>query len=87
MLVHEKNHNRPVELGSYPLEALPKDLSVIEQESQRPALAESPYLGSDKLLAQASNTYLDYLKAFSQGDVSPQKAPVPDSLDRRSIDI
>ena len=87
MLVHEKNHNRPVELGSYSLEALPKDLSVIEQESQRPALAESPYLGSDKLLAQASNTYLDYLKAFSQGDVSPQKAPVPDSLDRRSIDI
>ena len=48
MLIHEKSHNRPVELGSYPLEALPKDLNVIEQESQRPALAESAYLGSDK---------------------------------------
>ena len=38
-------------------------------------------------MAQASNTYLDYLKAFSQGDVIPHKAPVPDSLERRSIDI
>lgn len=87
MLIHEKSHNRPVELGSYPLEALPRDKGVIEQESNRPAKAVLPYVGSGKILAQASNTYLDYLAPFSQGDAVPHKAPVPDSLARRSIDI
>ncbi|MDG2090286.1 MAG: Fe-S protein [Gammaproteobacteria bacterium] len=87
MLIHEKSHNRPVELGSYPLEALTQDLSIIEQESQRPAIAGSLYLGSEKKLAQASNAYLGYLAPFSQGDIVPHKAPVPDSLERRSVDI
>ena len=87
MLVHEQSYNRAVELGAYPLEALPKDESVIELENQRPAISATTYTSSDKALAKASNTYLNYIKEFSHGEVAPQQAPVPDSLERRSRDI
>jgi reductive dehalogenase len=87
MLIHDKGHNRPVELGSYPLEALPRDSSIIELETQRPARASLPYVGSEKLLAQVSNNYSSYLGRFSQGEAATRKAPVPNSLERRSIDI
>ncbi len=87
MLIHEKSYSRPVEFGSYPLEVLPRDLSVIEQESKLPPKSKEHYLASEKTLAKASNLYLSYFEAFFQGDVALQKAPVPDSLQRRSIDI
>ncbi len=87
MLFHEKSFNRAVELGAYPFEVLPEDSNIVDKEKWRPAVSFQSYTGSDKLLAQATNTYLSYLHTFAEGDIAPQKAPVPDSLERRAIDI
>ncbi len=87
MLIHEKSHNRPVELGTYPLEALEKDASIIELEAQIPASASTPYTSSDKLLAKVVNDYSSSLGRFFKGEVANQKAPLPDSFERRSADV
>ncbi len=87
MLIHEKSYGRPVELGSYPLEALPRDLDVIDEESKLPPVREEHYIASTKTLAKATNLYASYFEAYFEGDVSPVLAPVPKSLERRSVDM
>ena len=87
MLIHEKSYSRPVELGSYPLEALPRDLGVIDEESKLPPIHEEHYIASTKTLAKATNLYASYFEAFFEGDVSPHLAPVPNSIERRSVDM
>lgn len=87
MFIHEKSYSRSAELGPYPLEALPRDSGLIDIESQLPPIHAEHYSASTKTLAKATNLYTSYFEEFFQGDVSPQKAPVPDSLDRRSVDM
>ncbi len=87
MFVHERSYSRPVELGPYPLEALPRDSGLIDQESLLPPIHKEHYPASTKALANASNLYASYFEAFFRARCSPQKAPVPDSLQRRSIDL
>jgi len=41
----------------------------------------------DTAYAHALNTYHTVFKEFCKGDVAPAKAPVPDDLERRMIDI
>ena len=85
--IHEKSRNRPVEFGPFPFEVLCRDDSVIAEEAKRPPSAINPTPFSSSMLGKVAQQYSAYFKEFCEGDSAPEKAPVPDSLVRRSRDI
>lgn len=79
---------RSSHLGSYPLETLPRDADIIEVEAQRAArvkLPESPE--PQKPLGRAARRYQDIFAPLRAPVPVAIKAPVPDDLARRTVDI
>ncbi|HXK53342.1 MAG TPA: reductive dehalogenase domain-containing protein [Hyphomicrobiales bacterium] len=88
MLLKTAADKRPYHLGTYPLETLPRDEAVIALECARAPLAgrageEAP----QGPLARAARTYRDTFAGHAAGDPAPVRAPVPDDLARRAVDI
>ena len=87
MLVYPKSRNRPFHLGPFPLETLPRDDSIIAAESDKPPSKLVDSEREDGLLVVASDRYSDIYGQFSDGEPALEKAPVPDDLERRAVDL
>lgn len=87
-MIFFSNKNRPFHHSPYPLERLKHDDRIIEEESsaaRNPAKVRDRQSTSD--YANALNTYHQVFKKFCEGEAAAAKAPVPDDLERRMIDI
>ena len=87
MLVYARSKDRPFHLGPYPLETLARDDSVVAAESERPPVAARADAAADGLLADACRKFTDLYGRFARAEPAREKAPVPDDLERRSVDI
>ena len=88
MLFSTRSERRPYHLGTYPLETLPRDESIIQAESGRPRVGAPRYSAVPGNLLAA--TLRDYLGIFVENAVSERaagKAPIPDDPHRRMIDV
>ena len=87
-MIFFSNKNRPFHYGPYPLERLARDekLAEIERKATRNSKPESKKAANTRY-AEALATYHEIFREFCKGDPAPAKAPVPDDLDRRMIDI
>ncbi len=82
------NDKRPFEYGPFPLERLKRDVSVLAGEAARPKAARPVANGADKgPLGVSLAKYMDIYRGLGVNDPLPAKAPVPDDLHRRSVDI
>ncbi len=87
-MIFFSNKNRYFHYGPYPLERLRRDEQIAMDErragrNDRPV----PANGASSNYAAALGKYHNIFKQFCKGDVAPAKAPAPDDLQRRSIDI
>ncbi|MGI9483017.1 MAG: Fe-S protein [Hyphomicrobiales bacterium] len=64
-----------------------RDGSIVAREAERAPLHEPAVPLPTGKLAQAAEHYRGIFAEFSDGDVAPAKAPVPDDLPRRSVDV
>ncbi|MFQ5659516.1 MAG: hypothetical protein ACE5GZ_03760 [Gammaproteobacteria bacterium] len=88
MLIHERGKHRPYHYGLFPLETLPRKPAIAAEEADRPRLSGPPKRKAPACeLAQAARKYTELFMKFRQGEVMPARAPVPDDLQRRSMDI
>ena len=88
MIFREPSRKRPVQLGRFPLEVLPTDLHILKKEHERARLAAPPPQETVQgELSIAAQQYFDLFMEYRQGKIAPAKAPVPDDMERRSIDI
>ena len=88
------NKNRPFEYGPYPLERLRRDRTIIALENERPRIARSKIaLSSNRpitahaVLEDAIAKYHNIYRGLGKLKELPKKAPVPDNLHRRMVDI
>ncbi len=87
MLLHARSKDRPYHLGPFPLEALPRDESVIlREESLAPVAAPATPLPPGPLAA-ALRHYRELYAGLAEADKARQPAPVPDDLERRAADV
>ena len=87
-MIFFSSKNRPFHYGFYPLERLPRDEQIIIDE--RAASRKAPPVVSDDARSEygaALEKYHAIFKQFCEGAVAPSRAPVPDDLERRAIDI
>jgi ferredoxin len=87
MLIHPRSKDRPYHLGSFPLETLRTDDSVVAREAARPpriAPADTQAAGP---LGKAADHYRHLFAKLAKGEPAPKQAPVPNDLARRSMDI
>ncbi len=87
MLIHPRGKDRPYHLGPFPLETLTTDASVAANEAARPPVAVAAAVPADGPLARAADHYRDLFAKFADGQPAAQRAPVPDDLVRRAVDI
>ncbi|MFT5351062.1 MAG: ferredoxin, partial [Gammaproteobacteria bacterium] len=87
-MIFFSNKNRPFHFGPYPLERLAMDekIAVKERAASRDSKPVKKEI-SNTDYAKALNTYHNIFKKFCEGVPAPAKAPVPDDLERRMIDI
>ena len=88
MFLHPRSTHRPFHFGPFPLEALPRDERVLQQEADRPqraAVQDASQAGDG--LTRALAHYRDLFARFAAGTPAKGKASVPDDLARRSIDL
>ena len=88
-MIFFSNKHRPFEYGPYPLERLKRDPSVLQVEASRPAISRPPQrsVASDQSMAAAVAKYHELYRNLEPKNPLPAKAPVPDDLYRRLIDI
>jgi reductive dehalogenase len=87
MFIHPRSKDRPFHLGPFPLETLPRDRSVLEAEAARPRAKSPDVAPPDSPLGRAVDTYRAIMAGFADGAPAPARAPVPDDLARRAVDI
>jgi reductive dehalogenase len=89
MLLHPRSRNRPFHLGRFPLEALRRDAGVIAVEAARAAAANGSGAAhrAGDALARAADHYRDIFSKLVEGTAAAAKAPVPNDLERRSVDL
>ncbi len=87
MLLYPRSKDRPFHLGPYPIESLPTDQSQVQRETQRAKPPESGRIEGNSPLATAATHYRDIFAKFVDGTPAPEQAPVPNDLQRRSVDI
>lgn len=79
---------RPIELGSYPLERLSRDKSVLETEAQRSVESPSAIpVNTSTPLYQALKSHMQVYESLRIPEPFSKKAPVPDDLTLRTRDI
>ena len=87
MIISSRSKDRPVDLGLFPLETLPRDPAIKAKEANAPAVAAPPPVAGSGPLAAALNKYRDLYATFTKGDAAETRAPVPDDLPRRAADV
>ena len=87
MLLHPRSKDRPFHLGPFPMETLPTDMGVADRERARPPRPDRTDATQDGRLAAAAEHYRDIFAKFLDGPPGPEPAPVPNDLQRRSMDI
>ena len=87
MIFHARSKNRPFHYGLFPLETLPRDDGVTAVESGAPPRSAPDRVTNGADLAHVADNYRSILAQFVNDEVAPERAPVPDDLDRRAADI
>ncbi len=87
MIIHRRARNRPFHLGPFPLEALPRDESVLAKEAGSPPTPGDGAMPSDTPLARIADRYRGIFAKFAEGEIARARAPVPGDLERRVADI
>jgi ferredoxin len=89
MFLRTAADKRPYHYGPFPLEILPRDPSLIETEARRPPRADpaAPDHAPDGVFGGALRTYLEIFRKQVEPEVAPKRAPVPDDLDRQTMDV
>ena len=87
MLLRDRAHDRGVELGPYPLEALARDASLLASETARPATA--PAVDPEPADSALARVARRYAQIFIDSDTPADwpRAPVPADLIRRTQEI
>lgn len=88
MIFFNSSKNRPIHYGPFPLERLARDKAIDKEERgvariPKPGKRDKP----DTSYAKALEKYMAIFRESCQGDSADAKAPVPDDLERRSVDI
>ena len=83
------NKARPFEYGPYPMERLKRDDTIIASEQARPKVSRPQNLASGNAgpLSEALAKYHDIYRTLGKVDPLPPRAPVPDDLYRRMVDV
>ncbi len=87
MLIRDRGHRRPVELGPYPLEALKRDADIAKAEAARPQTARQELPTATTPMAIATRHYTDLFCTFAKGETAPQKALGTDDPELRAREI
>src|SRR5579871_5472759 len=83
-----RRSTRPTHLGPYPLECLRRDPAILEIEAARSPTAVDPDPAPARgTLGAAARFYQDLFAGLRCPEPVAQRAPVPDALPRRSVDI
>ena len=78
---------RPSYLGPYPLEKERRDESILAVEAERSPAGESSLQQPATTLAEAARFYQRVFAPLRRPEPVNQRAPVPDDLARRAVDI
>ena len=82
------NKARPYHLGPFPLERLARDAGLLENEINAPRAARPEATSAaDGEFAAAVDKYHSIFHSLRADDPAPARAPVPDDLARRSVDL
>lgn len=81
-----RSDRRPYHLGPFPLEVL-RRAAAAPGESERPAVAAAADPTPSGELAGALRTYRELFARFAVQDPAATRAPLPESAERRMIDI
>jgi reductive dehalogenase len=84
---YSRSKSRPYHLGPYPLETLARDAAIIQIEADRPPVGAQARALPVGDLGKAIGRYRSIFSGFSEGDEVAVKAPLPDDLARRAVDI
>ena len=87
MLLHPRSRDRDYALGTWPLEALPRDDAILAAERERPRRAAPPDAAGAAPLAAAALKYRDIFAVSADQEAAAARAPVPDDLQARSRDV
>ncbi|MGI9261580.1 MAG: Fe-S protein, partial [Woeseiaceae bacterium] len=87
-MIFFSNKSRPYHLGPFPLERIARDANIREQETSRPR-QERKANGHDVAgtFAESVEKYHQIFHSLRAEDIAEGKAPVPDDLARRAVDI
>lgn len=87
-MIFFSNKARPYHLGPYPLERIARDRSILEREIALPKRTNSPAARSVKPgCGEAVEKYHQIFHGLRDTRPARAKAPVPDDLERRMIDV
>ena len=86
MFIYPNSRKRPAHYGPFPLESLPRDNLIIASEAARTPRAADRRAARNDLLTIAVDRYSEVYSKFVEGDVAAEIAPLPDDLERRSVD-
>lgn len=81
-----RNSDRPVHLGPFPLEALPRDEGLVAGEVEAPRQAPAERPRNDYPLAAVATKYRDIFAGSAEDAPAAARAPLPDDPGRRTVD-
>ena len=89
MLLASKNKERPFHWGPFALERLPHDETIVKIEADGDATPRPsrPPIDPNNLFGRALLKYHSMFGATGVVDPLPERAPVPDDIERRSQDV
>jgi ferredoxin len=82
-----RSNNRPYHLGPFPLEVLPRDDASGQAEAERPPLTPDEDPAPQGELGESLRHYRDLFAHFAEQPHAPARAPLPEDLGRRAVDI
>jgi ferredoxin len=88
-MIFFSNKDRPFEYGPYPLERLKRDDGISSAERARPKISrpQSEPINGHRPLGEAIAKYHDIFRTLGIVTPFPPKAPIPDDLYRRMVDV
>ena len=88
-MIFFSNKTRPFDHGPYPLERLKRDATIIDREGGLPKRSRPSVdtVSESGPLSAALDKYHGLYRSLGKLDELPPKAPVPDDLHRRMVDI
>lgn len=87
MIFRSRNESRAYYLGPFPFETLKKDKTIVSVEADRPAISGQMLQKSSTPFGAANKRYYDLFADMRKPKEVEVKAPVPEDLERRAIDI